>query len=206
MKRLRPLASLVAISALILLAISASAADTTVLVTGDTAPGENQPGWMFNRDASTSTPFEFNENEASIGVGSLNVLPIGANAADKFIGELFLNEAIADVDSFSYDFQIGSGGDASDANQFYLNVYANFGVSDDLKFYDCRYRHSSNRWLDWRFHDSYIRSDSCIPGGDTRWRFGITISVSCCACRYGYFEPWLERSSICLECWRHSRG
>lgn len=34
---------------------------------------------------------------------------------------------------------IGSGGDSSDAGQFYMNVYANYGVSDDNKFYDCRY-------------------------------------------------------------------
>lgn len=119
--------------------ISAFAADQTIIVTGDTAAGENQPGWLFNRDASTSTPFEFNTDQASIGVGSLYVFPISGNPPDKFIGENFLNTAIADVDRITYDFLIGAGGDASDANHFYMNVYANFGVSDDLKFYDCRY-------------------------------------------------------------------
>lgn len=114
-------------------------AATTVVVQGNTAAGENQPGWMFNRDISTSTPYEFNTNQASIGVGSLYVLPIGATAANKFIAENFLMSPIADVNTISYDFMIGSGGDATDKEQFYMNVYANFGVSADDKFYDCRY-------------------------------------------------------------------
>lgn len=114
-------------------------AASVVTVMGDTAAGENQPGWLFNRDPSTSTPYEFNTDQASIGAGSLYVQPIGANPADKFVGENFLLTQVADVNSISYDFLIGSGGDASDAEQFYLNVYANFGESDPLKFYDCRY-------------------------------------------------------------------
>lgn len=117
----------------------AQAVDSTVVVTGNTSAGENQPGWMFNRDTTTDTPFEFNSNEASLGNGSLYVLPIGATPADKFIGENFINTPIANVNSISYDFMIGSGGDALDEEQFYMSVYANFGVSDDLKFYDCRY-------------------------------------------------------------------
>lgn len=111
----------------------------TIIVTGNTSAGENQPGWLFNRDVTTSTPYEFNTDAASIGNGSLYVKPIGAAASDKFIGENFINTPVADVNAISYDFKIGSGGDASDKSQFYMNVYANFGVSDDLKFYDCRY-------------------------------------------------------------------
>lgn len=110
-----------------------------VVVTGNTSAGENQPGWLFNRDVTTSTPYEFNEDEASIGSGSLYVLPIGANPSDKFIAENFINAPVADVDSISYDFMIAGSGTAADANEFYMNVYANFGESDDLKFYDCRY-------------------------------------------------------------------
>lgn len=117
----------------------AAFADSTVVVTGDTAAGENQPGWLFNRDVSTSTPYEFNTDAASIGTGSLYVMPIGATAADKFVGENFVNTPIADVNTISYDFKIGTGGDDTDEEQFYMNVYANFGESDDLKFYDCRY-------------------------------------------------------------------
>ncbi len=113
--------------------------NTTVVVSANTSAGENLPGWMFNRDTSTMTPFEFNTDQASIGTGSLYVKPIGATSSDKFIGEYFLNAPIADVDSVSYDFMIGSGGVATEEEQFYMNVYANFGVSDDLKFYDCRY-------------------------------------------------------------------
>lgn len=127
------------LAALLLVPVLYAFADTTVVVSGDTAAGENEPGWLFNRDASTATPFEFNNDAASIGVGSLYVLPIGANPSDKFIGENFINTAIADIDSISYDFMIGSGGTAADENHFYMNVYANFGESDDLKYYDCRY-------------------------------------------------------------------
>ncbi|MBP9716998.1 MAG: hypothetical protein KBD51_03605 [Candidatus Levybacteria bacterium] len=125
-------------SSVLLTAVSVFAA-TTVLVTGNTSAGENQPGWLFNRDVTTSTPYEFNTDQASIGAGSLYVLPIGSNPSDKFIAENFINTAIADVNSISYDFMIGSGGVATEEEQFYMNVYANFGVSPDDKFYDCRY-------------------------------------------------------------------
>ncbi|MGE0040074.1 MAG: hypothetical protein AB7H88_12225 [Vicinamibacterales bacterium] len=126
------------LSALLLVPVGAL---TTVVVTvsGDTAAGENQPGWMFNRDTSTSTPFEFNTGAASIGSGSLYVLPISSVPADKFIGEFFMLRPIADIDAIAYDFRIGSGGDPGDASQFYMSVYANFGSSSPTKFYDCRY-------------------------------------------------------------------
>lgn len=127
-------------AALLALLISSSTlAASPVVVSGNTSAGENQPGWLFNRDTNTATPFEFNNDAASIGSGSLYVLPIGTNASDKFIGENFINAPIEDVESISYDFMIGSGGSASDENEFYMNVYANFGESDDDKFYDCRY-------------------------------------------------------------------
>lgn len=112
---------------------------SVVVVSGNTSAGENQPGWLFNRDTNTATPYTFNTALPSIGTGSLYVAPIGTNASDKFIAENFINAKIADVDSISYDFAIGSGGDTADKVHFYMNVYANFGVSDDNKFYDCRY-------------------------------------------------------------------
>lgn len=112
---------------------------STVLVTGNTAVAENTPGWMFNRDVANATPIEFNSVAPKIGVGSLYVKPIGAVAAHKFIGENFVNTPIANVNSVSYDFKIGAGGVDTKEEQFYMSVYANFGVSDDLKFYDCRY-------------------------------------------------------------------
>ena len=117
-------------------------AASTIVVTGDTSAGENQPGWMFNRDTSTMTPYEFNSDQASIGTGALYVKPISATSSDKFVAENFINAPVADVDSISYDFRIGTAGansDSGDEEQFYMNVYANFGVSNDLKFYDCRY-------------------------------------------------------------------
>lgn len=145
------IAALSSLVAVFMFAVVANAATPTVIVTGDTSAGENQPGWLFNRDVSTSTPFEFNTDEASIGSGSLYVMPIGSNPADKFIAENFINAPIADVETISYDFMIGSGGVASDENEFYMNVYANFGSSPDNKFYDCRYNvvPSTGSTTDW---------------------------------------------------------
>lgn len=112
----------------------------TIVVQGDTAAGENTEGWMFNRDVSTSTPFEFNADEAVLGLGSLYVEPIsGASASDKFIGENFLLSNIADINTVSFDYKIGAGGVSTDFDQIYMNVYANFGSSSATKFYDCRY-------------------------------------------------------------------
>ncbi len=137
---MRKISTLVLVFAFVLFGYTGSInAAGTEVVSGNTSLGENQPGWFFNRDITTSTPYEFNEDGASIGAGSLYVKPIGATAADKFIGENFINKPVADVDSISYDFKIGSGGVATEEEHFYMNVYANFGVSDDLKFYDCRY-------------------------------------------------------------------
>lgn len=129
--------------------VTVFAAVTTVVVTTNTTMIENTPGWMFNRDLSTSTPYEFNTNKAKIGVGSLYVkpimninssgLPLNNPNKDKFIAENFLNKPIADVASISYDFMIGDPVNSTKEEHFYLNVYANFGSSDDLKFYDCRY-------------------------------------------------------------------
>ena len=120
--------------------VPAPKTETTIVVSGDTSVGENELGWLFNRDVNTTSPFEFNTTTASIGSGALYAQPIsGTNASDKFIGELFLLDEIKNIETISYDFEIGSGGSASDENEFYMNVYANFGESDDTKFYDCRY-------------------------------------------------------------------
>lgn len=115
---------------------------STVTVSGNTSAGENQPGWLFNRDTDTQSPFEFNTDEASIGSGSLFVEPIANDIngdSDKFIGELFLLDEVADVKAISYDYMIADGGSESDEDQFYMNVYTNFGDSSATKFYDCRY-------------------------------------------------------------------
>jgi hypothetical protein len=112
----------------------------TLVVSADTAVGVNQPGWVFNRDAANATPIAFNTAENVIGVGALNVLPISnTDAPRKFIGEYFYLDSIANLNKFSYDFKIGSGGTNSDSNQFYLNVYANFAATSPTNFYDCKY-------------------------------------------------------------------
>lgn len=132
----------IAIGGVALLLSPLAALAATEVVSGDTAAGENQPGWLFNRDLSTQTPFHFTLAEASIGDGSLYIEPITNSLngnADKFIAEYFSGAAMADITSFSYDYLIGAGGTPADANEFYLNVYANFGTSSPDKFYDCRY-------------------------------------------------------------------
>ncbi len=126
------------ITAIVLSYASFAFAATTQVVNSNTSAGVNQPGWLFNRDLTTATPYEFNTAAASIGAGSLYVLPIGATSSNKFVAENFINAPIANVNSISYDFKIGSG-TVADADQFYMNVYANFGSSADDKFYDCRY-------------------------------------------------------------------
>lgn len=120
----------------------------TTIVSGNTAMGENQPGWLFNRDLATQSPFSFTNSTPSIGTGSLFVPPItNSNVSgiegndpnkDKFIGELFLITPLPGVKSISYDFNIAAPS-ADAKNQFYLSVYTNFGDSSPTKFYDCRY-------------------------------------------------------------------
>jgi hypothetical protein len=118
--------------------VSASA-QTTVVVSGNTSTGENAPGWFFNRDPDNNTPYVFTNAQSSIGNGSLLGGPIDNIAAHKFIAEHFINVPISTVNSISADFMIGGNGDANDANQFYMNVYMNFGTSTPLNFYHCRY-------------------------------------------------------------------
>ena len=115
-------------------------ATNKIIIRSSTTAVENDLGkWFFNRDSGTTTPYAFDSAQNSIGEGSLHVLPIGANPSDKMIGEYFINTPITDLTGISYDFQIGAGGDNTKEEHFYMNVYANFGVSDDLKYYDCRY-------------------------------------------------------------------
>lgn len=123
---------------------SVSAAHTeTVVVTGNTVDEsleENgSKGWWFGRDEDNVADFEFVNGVNSIGSGGLEIKPLGSTPANKFIGENFVWQPIADVNSISYDYQITGDGTPSDANEFYMNVYMNFGESADDKYYDCKY-------------------------------------------------------------------
>lgn len=118
----------------LLLGTSAASADTTTRVSGntvDTGAGGSSTGWWFNRDPANQTPYEFNDDQASIGSGSLHVPPIGPNPSDKFIGELYLFEPMT---SFSVDYLT-----TSPASDFYLNVYANTPAVSPTNFYQCRF-------------------------------------------------------------------
>ncbi len=115
------------------LAAPAMAANSTVVVTP-----ANLQGWALNRDASTSTPYEFTEAKASIGNGSVYVKPIGGTVAkDKFIAEKTLGSLASELNSVAYDFLIAGNGTTASANHFYLNVYTNLPGSST--FYDCRF-------------------------------------------------------------------
>lgn len=117
-----------------------AAAAGTQTISGNTSAGENLPGWMFNRDLSTTSPYVFQAGNASIGTGSLYAQPISnSSASNKFIAEHFMVTPISDVNSISFDYKLGAGQPVNNGQHFYMNVYTNFAASDDLKFYDCRY-------------------------------------------------------------------
>lgn len=123
----------------------------TVTVRGNTAAGENQPGWMFNRDVSTATPFEFKPGNASIGSGGLYVSPIANDftgtcssstpapmpGCDKFIGEYFYLDSVDSFNSMSYDFKIAGSGTNASAGQFYANVYIS-NTNSPYHYKDCK--------------------------------------------------------------------
>ena len=112
-----------------------------IVITGDTWDAVGDPtgtGWFFNPFLPFTAPFEFNDEKASIGDGAFFGGPISSISDSKIIATLQKVTPIADLWSFSYDFQIESN-DVDDENEFYLNVYTNFGSSDPNKFYDCRY-------------------------------------------------------------------
>jgi hypothetical protein len=111
----------------------AGAADTTVRVleSGD-------GGWVINPDPANETDYEFTDDQASIGAGSLKGGPIGTNPAEKLIAGLALGIPVPDLESISYDFLIAGTGTAADASDFYLNVYATVDANPAV-FYDCRF-------------------------------------------------------------------
>ena len=71
------------ITAIVLSYESFAFAATTKVVNSNTAAGENKPGWLFNRDLTTATPYEFNTAAASTGAVSLYGLPIGATSSNN---------------------------------------------------------------------------------------------------------------------------
>jgi hypothetical protein len=93
--------------------------------------------WQFQQDAENVTAGGFSAEAASIGTGSLKAGPIGSTAVEKYIAENFIATPVADVTSIGYDFKIGGTGDAGDAQQIYMNVYANIDNSEN--FYDCKF-------------------------------------------------------------------
>ena len=127
-----------ATAALLVGAAGASAATVRVDANG-------AGGWTFNPDPTTSTPYEFSADYASIGAGSLHVLPItngtpaGTNRLDKFVAAHDLGTPVSDLSLISFDFMLDPAGATSGTRykQFYANVYVNLPGS--TTFYDCRF-------------------------------------------------------------------
>jgi hypothetical protein len=115
--------------------------ETEIDIYGSTYDALTDPtgtGWFFNPAPPFTAPFEFNDDEAVIGDGAFFGGPISSDGQSKIIANLQSFTDVATFESFSYDFNIASNA-ASDENEFYLNVYANFGSTDPNNFYDCRY-------------------------------------------------------------------
>ncbi len=111
---------------------AASAATNTLVVDEN-----NSQGWVFNPDLTNATPYEFNDDEASLGDGSLFVEPISSTAAHKFIAAKTLDVPVPNLTSVSYDFLVAGDGVAADAQHFYLNVYTK--LADSTAYYNCRF-------------------------------------------------------------------
>ena len=125
-----------------------AAASGTVTVSGNTAVGENQPGWLFNRDLATAAPYAFTFDAHSIGLGALKVGPItntnfGSVTGndpnrDKFVAEFFPGKVLtSDLKSISYDYMLDSSRTVEDARFVTMSVYIN--VDDSNNDFDCRY-------------------------------------------------------------------
>jgi hypothetical protein len=136
-RRIATLAVL-ATTAVLLGAAGASAATVPVNANG-------AGGWAFNADPSNTTPYEFSTNYATIGAGSLHVLPItngtppGSHAGDKFIATHDLLAPVANLSAISFDFMLDPAGATAGTRfkQFYANVYTNKPGS--TTFFDCRF-------------------------------------------------------------------
>ncbi|MFN3257696.1 MAG: HYR domain-containing protein [Ilumatobacter sp.] len=126
---------------------AASGIVETIVVTEDENPTTEQAaafepssGWDIGRDVNNLAPFEFNEDEASIGNGALRVGPVTntiKGAADKLITEYWINQPTSAFESISYDILVDTPTPAADANEFYLNIYTNLPGS--TSFYECRF-------------------------------------------------------------------
>lgn len=114
---------------------------TEIDVYGDTGAQNVKGAWMFGRDTTTTTAFNFVSGTGTLGDGSVHAGPISNTLNgrfDKFISEYFARESVENFDSLSYDFKIaGTSGDAADANQFYANFYVT--LADNTNFRDCRF-------------------------------------------------------------------
>lgn len=164
------LAALTAVLAtLAMMASVAGAATTTVRVDANGAGG-----WVFNGDPANQTPYEFSLDHASIGYGSLHVLPITNTIngnGDKFTAALPLGTPVSDFTSFSIDFWVQNTGTNPDpAQQFYLNVYTNLPASGT--YYDCRFDYvattgSTSAWTTLTAASTSAPTDVASRGGAT---------------------------------------
>lgn len=112
------------------------AASGTVVVSGDTATGENVPGWMFNRALSNPAPYNFNFEVPVNGVGSLKVGPL--TDSNQFVAEFFTGQVpTSEFKTFKYSYMLGSGRTGSDAEFVTVSVYTN--NDNTTNDFDCRF-------------------------------------------------------------------
>ncbi len=174
MKKKFKIASIVTALATLFASPAMALADGPLVVTQT-----NDQGWVFNRDTTTQTPYEFNEDDASLGEGSLYVLPItntdtsgNPDRLDKFVAELPLNVPVDTFNSVSYDFLIAGNGDSADANQFYLNVYATLPDPETHPHYNCRFDYvptsgSTSIFTTASFNDTTVATNVADRSGDS---------------------------------------
>lgn len=159
------------------LTLAAGIFASTYAVSSSTVVTETKrEGWLFNPDPTTATPYEFNEDAASTGSGSLFVSPIQNDEPntggtlgryDKFIALLPTDYASQNFESVDFDFKLGAGVDTAKANQVYLNVYTKV-LGSTSSYYDCRFDQVATSGSDASF--STVSFDSTVaPTNVAKW-------------------------------------
>ena len=130
----------IVVVALGLVSVPSASASSSVVVTGNTVTGPGSEGWAFQRDGTNATAAGFVSGPAVGGTGSIEVGPIGANPAEKYIAELWLFDPVSATTAFSFDFLLAPGRSAAtDRADYYINVATNRAGTPSTTFYECRY-------------------------------------------------------------------
>lgn len=169
----------VAATAATVLALSLFANAFAATITTSVVTESHRVGWQLNPDPTTASPYEFTNDAASLGGGSLFAKPIQNDAPniggtpgsyDKFIALLPVQYDKAAFSSVSFDFRLGSGVDVARADQVYLNIYTNLPGSST--YYDCRFDQAAIVGSTSSFHA--VTFDSAVAPTTVASRGGAT--------------------------------